>query len=170
MSDPQEPGQPIRAALLRKGLADANHRAALARRLDLTENEVLAIQHLAIAGQLTPGALGTRLQLSSAGTTGLIQRLQKAGHVTRHEHPRDRRSAVVRLTPATQRLATEAWAPLVADIDSLVRQLADAEAQTVRHFIEEVADAAAKHATRLAADADAAAQDALAVPLPPLWA
>ena len=170
MSDPHEPAQRIRAALLRKGLADANHRAALARRLGLTESEVLAIQHLGSAGELTPGALGMRLRLSSGGTTGLIQRLEKTGHVTRHEHPRDRRSAVVRLTPAIQRLATEAWAPLAADIDSLVRQLADAEGQTVRRFVEGVADAAERHATRIAADADAAAHDALAVPLPPLWA
>jgi hypothetical protein len=67
-------------------------------------------------------------------------------------------------------LATEAWAPLAADLDSLVRQLAGAEAETVRRFVEGVADAAERHATRIAADADAAAHDALAVPLPPLWA
>ena len=79
----------IRAALLRKALADAAQRAALARRLGLTENEVLAVQHLARAGELTPGQLSARLQLSSGGTAGLIQRMQRAGHVTRDVHPRD---------------------------------------------------------------------------------
>jgi hypothetical protein len=43
----------IRAALLRKALADAAQRAALARRLGLTDKEVLAVQHLARAGELT---------------------------------------------------------------------------------------------------------------------
>src|SRR3954451_24494009 len=78
----------IRAALHRKALADARQRAALARRLGLTDSEVLAVQHLARAGELTPGQLGGLLQLSSAGTTGLVRRLERAGHVTRHAHPR----------------------------------------------------------------------------------
>jgi DNA-binding MarR family transcriptional regulator len=170
MVGPPEPGQQIRAALLRKALADANHRAALARRLGFTENEVLAVQHLATAGELTPGELGTRLQLSSGGTTGLIQRLEQAGHVTRRTHPRDRRSAMVSLTPEIQRAAADAWAPLVDEIDSLVQGLSAHEAEAVLRFIEGVADAAERHATRIAADADAAAHDALVVPLPALWA
>jgi hypothetical protein len=40
----------IRAALLRKALADARQRAALGRRLGLTHNEVLALQYVARAG------------------------------------------------------------------------------------------------------------------------
>jgi hypothetical protein len=40
----------------------------------------------------------------------------------------------------------------------------------VRRFVEDVPKAAERHATRIAADADAAAHDALVVPLPALWA
>ena len=160
----------IRAALLRKALADAAQRAALARRLGLTDNDVLAVQHLARAGELTPGQLSTRLQLSSGGTTGLIQRVQRAGHVTRDCHSGDRRGAVLRLTPGIQECAAEAWAPLVAEIDSLVDDLSPPEVEMIRRFLEAVADAAQRHATRLAADADAVAHDSLAVPLPALWA
>jgi len=160
----------IRSALHRKSLADARQRAALARRLGLTDTEVLAIQHLARSGELTPGQLGSLLQLSSGGTTGLIQRLQRAGHVSRHAHPRDRRSAVVRLTPAIASWATDAWAPFVADIDTLVSDLSETERELVRRFLEAAADASERHADRLARDADASAHDALAVPLPALWA
>src|SRR3954466_3385501 len=109
----------VRAALHRKALADARQRAALARRLGLTDSEVLAVQHLARAGELTPGQLGALLQLSSGGTSGLIQRPQRAGHVSRHANPRDKRSAVVRLTPAIAVWAADAWAPFVAEIDAL---------------------------------------------------
>lgn len=160
----------IRAELHRKALADARQRAALARRLGLTNSEVLAVQHLARAGELTPGQLGALLQLSSGGTTGLIHRLQRAGHVTRHAHPRDRRSAVVRLTPAIQASATQTWAPLVADIDALALELSDSEREVVRRFLGRAADAAERHADRLARDADVSVHDALAVPLPALWA
>ena len=160
----------IRAALLRKALADAAQRAALARRLGVTDNEVLAVQHLARGGESTPGQLSMRLQLSSGGTTGLIQRMQRAGHVTRDVHPRDARCVVLRLTPEIQAWAADAWAPLVAAIDALVDDMSSKEAEVVRSFLEAVADAADRHATRVAADADAAAHDALAVPLPALWA
>lgn len=44
----------IRAAMNRKALADARQRAALARRFGFTENQVLAVQHLARMGELTP--------------------------------------------------------------------------------------------------------------------
>jgi DNA-binding MarR family transcriptional regulator len=160
----------IRAALYRKALADARQRAALARRLGLTESEVLAVQHLARAGELTPGQLGALLQLSSGGTAGLLARLQRAGHVSRHAHPHDRRSAVIRLTPAIARWASEAWAPFVAEVDALAAALPTAEQEALRRFLEATADAAERHADRLVRDADASAHDALAVPLPALWA
>jgi DNA-binding MarR family transcriptional regulator len=160
----------IRAALHHKALADARQRAALARRLGLTDSEVLAMQHLARAGELTPGQLGGLLQLSSGGTTALIHRLQRAGHVSRHAHPHDRRSAVVRLTPAIAAWATDAWAPFVADLDGLVEPMSADEREVVRHFLEGAAEAAERHADRLVRDADASAHDSLAVPLPALWA
>ena len=170
MAELTDPVMLIRAALHRKALADARQRAALARRLGLTDSEVLAVQHLARAGELTPGQLGTLLQLSSGGTTGLIHRLQGAGHVSRRAHPRDRRSAVVRLTPAIAAWAAEAWAPFVADVDALTAALSPDEREVVRRFLEGAADAAERHANRLVRDADATAHDALAVPLPALWA
>jgi DNA-binding MarR family transcriptional regulator len=160
----------IRAALHRKALADARQRAALARRLGLTDSEVLAVQHLARAGELTPGQLGALLQLSSGGTTGLLHRLERAGHVSRHANPRDGRSAVVRLTPEIAAWATEAWAPYVAEIEALASELSIGEHEAVRRFLDNAAQAAERHADRLVTDADATAHDALAVPLPALWA
>jgi DNA-binding MarR family transcriptional regulator len=170
MTVPPEPPPLIRAALLRKALADAAQRAALARRLGLTDNEVLAVQHLARAGELTPGQLSARLQLSSGGTTGLIQRMRRTGYITRDDHPRDRRSAVLRLTPELEAWAADTWAPLVSEIEALVQALSLDEAHLVHRFLESVAHAAERHADRLAADADADALRARAVPLPGLWA
>jgi DNA-binding MarR family transcriptional regulator len=136
----------------------------------VTEREVLAIQHLASAGELTPGQLSARLQLSSGGTTGLIHRMLRAGHIKRIPHTRDGRTAVLCLTPEIQTDISNALTPLVAQLDSLVDALPDAEAQLIGCFLRDVANAAQRHAARLAADADASAQSALAVRLPALWA
>jgi DNA-binding MarR family transcriptional regulator len=169
LAAPESP-VPIRAALLRKALADSAQRGALARRLGVTETHVLAIQHMASTGELTPGQLSARLQLSSGGTTGLIHRMQRAGHSKRISHPRDGRTAVLCLTPEIQADIAAAWAPLVDELDSLVQHLPESEADVIHRFLRDVAHAAERHATRLAADADAAARDALAVPVPSLWA
>jgi DNA-binding MarR family transcriptional regulator len=165
-----DPGALIRGALLRKSLADATQRGALARRLALTDTEVLAIQHLALSGELTPGQLANLLQLSSGGTTGLIQRLKHAGHVTRHPHPRDNRSKIVRLTPEIAAWAADAWQPYTTQLDAITATLTPHEQDAVRRYLDAAAHAAEHHAQRLAHDADTSAHDQLAVPLPALWA
>jgi hypothetical protein len=73
MADAFDPALSIRAALNRKTLADARHRTALARLLAVTGNEMLAVQHLARAGELTAGQLQSQLQLSSGGGTSVVQ-------------------------------------------------------------------------------------------------
>ena len=125
--------------------------------------------HAAHAGELTPGRLSARLQLLEWNDR-LIHRMQRAGRVTRDGHTRDGRSAVLRLTPEIHTWAADAWAPPVAEIDSLVHELSINDAHVVQGFLEAVADAAERHANRLAADGDATAHDTLAVPLPALWA
>jgi DNA-binding MarR family transcriptional regulator len=103
MADAFDPALSIRAALKRKALADGCHRTALARRLGITGNEMLAVQYLARAGELTAGQLETQLQLSSGCTTSVVHRLKRAGHITREANPIDGRSMLLRLTPAMER-------------------------------------------------------------------
>jgi DNA-binding MarR family transcriptional regulator len=170
MADAFDPALSIRAALNRKALADARHRAALARRLGVTENELLAVQYLARMGELTPGQLATQLHLSSGGTTALVHRLKRAGHITREAHPLDRRSALLHLTPAMEQSATKAWAALITELDKLTQDMPARERHAITRFLECVADAAEQQADRVARDAAAHAQNALAVPLPTLWA
>jgi DNA-binding MarR family transcriptional regulator len=160
----------IRASLNRKSLAAVRHRAALGRLLGLTESEVLAIQHLARAGRLTPSQLGALLRLSSGGTTALVQRLERNGHVTRDPNPGDRRSSFLRLTPEVQRRAEEAFAPLVGEIDELAARLSDDERRLVADFLRRVADAGERQADALARAADDPAADQAGVPSPGLWA
>jgi len=77
---------------------------------------------------------------------------------------------VLCLTPEIQTDIAKTLAPLVAELDSLAQGLRESEAGVIGRFLRDVAEAAECHATRLAADADADAQNALAVPVPALWA
>ena len=131
---------------------------------------MLAIQHLATAGRLTPTQLGTMLGMTSGGATALVQRLEREGFVAREPHPRDRRSALLHLTPAIERQAGEALAPLVAAIDDLSAQLSDTDRRVVARYLAAVADAGERAADELARRADAVAQPVAASPVPALWA
>ena len=158
----------IRASLNRKALASARQRSALGRLLGLGDGEVLAIQHLARAGRMTPSRLGGALGLSSGGATALVQRLEREGAVVREPHPHDRRSVLLRLTPEIEDRAAEALAPLVEEIDALTARLSDADRSVVGDFLARVAEAADRHADALARDTSEPA--AAGSPVPGLWA
>jgi DNA-binding MarR family transcriptional regulator len=170
MSIESSSAEGIRASLNRKALASARHRAALGRLLGLGEGEVLAIQHLARAGRMTPSQLGSVLRLSSGGATALVQRLERQGHVAREPHPHDRRSVLLRLTPQIEQRAGEVLAPLVAEIDALTARLSEDERALVADFLARVADAGERHADDLARAADDSGPAPAGSPVPGLWA
>jgi DNA-binding MarR family transcriptional regulator len=168
--DDERPDATIRASLNRKALASARHRAALGRLLGLAEHDVLAAQHLARAGSLTPTQLGALLELTSGGVTTLVQRLERHGHVTRSPHPTDRRSTLLRLTAEFEQTAGELFAPLVDDIERAVEALSERDRAVVARFLAEVAHAGEARADELARAADAQALATLSPPSPALWA
>lgn len=85
------------AVLLRDLIAsDALLRDAVARWTGLNATDLRTVEALLRDGPLTPGELADRVGVTSGGAvTMLIDRLQKAGLVTRRRHPKDRRKVVV---------------------------------------------------------------------------
>jgi DNA-binding MarR family transcriptional regulator len=160
----------IREALNRKSLASARHRNAVGRLLRLSDNEVLALMHLGRAGALTPSTLGRLLALTSGGTTALVQRLERDGHITREAHPDDGRSTLLRISESTQRRAAEAMAPLVDDLDARVATLSDRERATIDAFLADVARLTEEHAERASHAAEAGDRVLVGEPVPGMWA
>lgn len=78
---------------------------------DLRCLEIL-LQELPEAG---PSELSERLGLTTGSTTALLDRLQKAGYLTRRPHPTDRRKSIVRATPEFRQRAHALMSPLVAE-------------------------------------------------------
>ena len=160
-------GETIRQLLNRRDLASARHRAAMSRRLGLSDSEMLAVAHLAQHGRLSPSALGQLLDLSSGGITALVQRLQSAGHVVRRRHPTDGRSVLLELSGEFVTRAEQAYGPLVDDLEQASRELSDDERQVVRRFLDRAVALSEDHARRaLAAERGA---PIAAAPAPGLW-
>lgn len=75
-----------------------------ARSLTLPQFDCLA-QLLRHPDGMTAGALSRSLLVTAGNVTGIVARLQARGLVRRARDPRDRRAAILTLTPAGRRVA-----------------------------------------------------------------
>ena len=84
--------------------------AATAFGVNRTDLRIMGL--VAAAGTLTAGRLAAKANLSPAATTTAIQRLSNAGHLVRRTDAKDRRRAVVELTPKAAELLEEVYGPI----------------------------------------------------------
>jgi len=159
----------IRHLLYRRDVALARHRAAFARSLGATDVELRALIHLAEQGELAPSAVADLLDLSSGGTTALIQRLERAGHVARNPHPSDRRSTLVRLTGRTAERLEAAESPPYRGLAAVAAGLTGPERRAVSEILTRLASVTEEleASTRRRAEPR---DEALKRPVPSLWA
>ena len=109
----------------------------------LGETDMRAVHFLIVCentGTLaTPGAIAQALEISTASTTKLLDRLQRAGHVRRAPHPSDRRALVIALEPATRRSAMRTLGAQHARRVDAARRLLPEEREVVTGFLEDMA-------------------------------
>lgn len=101
--------------------------------------------HFLIVGEnrdeiTTAGALAAHLEISSASTTKLLDRLERGGHITRSPHPSDRRALAIRITPGTREAAIETVGVSQSRRFHAAARLSPAERETVIAFLLDMAD------------------------------
>jgi DNA-binding MarR family transcriptional regulator len=128
--------QSLAHLLHRLELAGQYQRAARARELGLHQVEVAALEHLVVSGPLTPGELGHRLGLTSGGVTALSGRLIEAGHVSRSDHPSDRRMRVLTATEEGRRHIADHLEPVLAPAERALSWLSAEDAETLGRFLD----------------------------------
>ena len=162
-------GELIHRLLYRRDVALARHRATVARSLGVTDLEMMVLVHLREQDALAPSQLASLLDLSSGGATAMVQRLERAGHVTRKPHPTDKRSTLIELSAPTATRLTDAQAAYAESLDQTIAPLMASERATLARFFDDLA--------ALSEELDGTARDdAEAVPqprarrVPSLWA
>ncbi|MGQ7297084.1 MarR family winged helix-turn-helix transcriptional regulator [Quadrisphaera sp. KR29] len=85
---------------------------------------------------LTAGRLAEALGLSSAATTSVVDRLERAGHVQRERAETDRRRVHLRTTPGAMDVARAFFGPLGRRTDAVMAQFSEAELLAVHRFLE----------------------------------
>jgi DNA-binding MarR family transcriptional regulator len=79
----------------------------LARRADLTGPQLAVVKLLEQIGDLSLSELSERIRAQNSTVTGIIDRMEREGLVTRERSREDRRVVYIKLTPKGRKLAEE---------------------------------------------------------------
>ncbi|MEW2396957.1 MarR family transcriptional regulator [Streptomyces sp. NPDC046862] len=131
----------LRAATVELGL----HSARFASRNGMHPTDVralIALMDASRAGsEMTAGRLGALLGLNSAGTTAVVDRLERLGHVRRVRDERDRRRVLVEIDERAVELGEAFFGPLIGRAVQLLEGYDERELAAIRGFLTGVRDA-----------------------------
>lgn len=100
---------------------------------------------------LSPAQLARRIGMTSGATSVLLDRLEGAGHITRHRESVDRRRVTLRPTESARAESGRFLAFSGAEIAATVRDTGPDEARVILAFLRRMTDAAASANGRLQA-------------------
>ncbi|MEU7456108.1 MarR family winged helix-turn-helix transcriptional regulator [Streptosporangium roseum] len=131
---------PILEGLQLIGLLTRLVEQRLSQALSINSTDLSAIEHLITDGPLTAKDLADRLQVSTAASTHIVDRLERAGHVTRQPHATDRRKVLVLLADTSKARLFELLTPLLDGVGERVGKLSGAEREVIEHFLAGVVE------------------------------
>jgi DNA-binding MarR family transcriptional regulator len=114
--------------------AGARLRHVVSRRAGLTETEMTALDHLS-RHPLGPAEVARRLDVSTAASTGIVDRLVDRGHAERRPHADDRRRVDVHLTDSGRAEILEHLAPMFAELARLDATFTPDEREVVGRYL-----------------------------------
>ncbi len=109
-------------------------RPTVAARAGLSANELLALEHLFVK-PLGAGEVGRRLQVTSAATSQIVDRLAERGHVEREAHATDRRRTLVRLTASGRAEVLEHLMPMFRALAEMDADVSDDDREAVSRYL-----------------------------------
>jgi DNA-binding MarR family transcriptional regulator len=158
----------IASAVERLIAAGIRRRGALAKRLESTTTDLMALEYVVAGTDTAPGELARALLLSPSGATAAIDRLSRAGLISRTPGS-GRQRVVLSATDAGRELHAGALALLSNNVGHLIEDLPRAHLMLLEQFLARLADHAERQADQLIASAEADARATAAILPPVLW-
>ncbi|MGA9869606.1 MAG: MarR family winged helix-turn-helix transcriptional regulator [Rhodococcus sp. (in: high G+C Gram-positive bacteria)] len=116
---------------------------------DLRPNDFRALLFIMVADvegtPLTAGELGTRLGLSSAAMTYLVERMITSGHIRREKDASDRRKVILRYDAHGMEVARGFFGPLGARTSSALADVPDSDLAAAHRVFALLIDAMRAH-------------------------
>ena len=105
----------------------------------LTGPQMLCLREVAERGSLTTGDLARSIALSPATLTGILDRLEMRGLVSRERRPEDKRRVLVSLTSMGEQMSHELPSPMQDRFGSKLASLPADEQAVIRQALGQVA-------------------------------
>jgi len=109
----------------------------------------MAISQLRVYGAMPMSELATRISLSRAAVTSLIDRLEADHWVQRQPDEHDRRRTVLSLLPRAHERWNSVAAAFGEELNQWAAEMSDEEWRTVASFLNRLTQISERHATRL---------------------
>ena len=110
-------------------------RHAVAQSTGLSQTEVTTLEHL--AGQsLGPAEIARLLDVTTAASTGIVDRLETRGHVQLRPHPHDRRRTEVVITDSARREVLTHMGPMFMALARLDASLSEEDRAVIVNYLE----------------------------------
>ena len=135
---------------LRGQLALLNHQVGA--HLELKDIDLDCLDLISRHGPLSPSALARRAGLHPATMTGILDRLERDGWISRDRDPDDRRAVAVRALPGRGAELFRLYAGMNSSMDELCAGYSGEQLELLADFLHRATDAG-RHATdELASD------------------
>jgi DNA-binding MarR family transcriptional regulator len=122
--------------------------------LELRDVDLDCLDLINREGPLSPSALARRAGLHPATMTGILDRLQRGGWITRDRDPQasDRRAVTVRALRERVRELFRLYAGMNSSMDGILADYGDAELQLIADFLRRTTDAGQAATKELASE------------------
>ena len=138
-------------AAIRQAIRTVAFDEALAEHLGLNATDLRCLELVIADPGLTPSRLAELADLTTGAVTGVVDRLGRAGYVTRRPDPADRRSVTIATVPERAAEVVEAVGPLVEAVDGLLAARTVTERDAIGTFLIEAGRAVDAETARLRA-------------------
>mgnify|MGYP003418387151 CR=1 FL=1 len=116
-------------------------RQHVAEATGLSDTEVHALEHLA-RQPIGPAEIARLLDVSTAASTGIVDRLEAKGHVERRPHTSDRRRTEVVITDSARREVVTHMGAMFRALAALDASLSEDEREVVVRYLRGAVEAA----------------------------
>ena len=123
---------------------------AAADRIGINATDLNCLNILSFGGHMTAGELARATGLTTASITGVVDRLEEAGFVSRERDPHDRRRVVVTLSlERAMRDVASVFQPVLRDWRTLAARYSDDELRLIVDFYARMEQVFRAHLVRL---------------------
>src|SRR6266516_1259211 len=138
------------AGLRRTGALMQLMGTAAAEKIGINATDLNCLNILSFSGHMTAGELARATGLTTASITGVVDRLEEAGFVTRERDPHDRRRVVVKIVlERAVKDVGSVFLPMIRDWQEVAERYSDDELRLIVDFYGRMQEVFRDHIVRL---------------------